>query len=284
MPRTLALTFIASMILVGCSSAYAATTTPATLSGTWSGAAKALNYSSTDPKPQRIAATITLTFSQSGSALTAQATFVSVDKSKVSKTLTGTLAGVYGNGNFWILGVTSNVNESQSVILTGHATTKGLKGIGIVFSGANDTEVVYALKPSSAAQAASTLGATSLCGSPHGWAATRAVINVLGKANGKVFTISTSSKPAPLNSAVSGTSTDSGTSKSVTLTISDNTGAETFMLNGPVIGGSLVVFGPNSTNTSQAIFSLHTAKTTAKGIGILYNNGALVELKIGLKQ
>ncbi len=284
MRRSLIFSLSALIVIAAASRSFAATTVPATLSGTWSGTAKAVSYSSTSTKAQRSSSTLTFVFTQTGTALSVQTTILTSDKS----TLTGTLTGVYGNGNFWILGVTSNANESQSLIFTGHATSKGIKGVAIAFSGSgsDEAEVTYAVKPSSSAQIAARLEASvsTLCASTSNSASSRAAVNVAGKASGKVYTISTTGKPGPLKSTVTGSSTDSSTTQSATLTFADSTGSQTFVLNGPVIGSSFVIFGPNSSSTSQAILSLHTAKTTAKGIGILYNNGALVELKLSLKQ
>ena len=270
-----------------------AVTVPATLSGTWTGKAKAATYlnTTTNPTakdtPKSTNVQFTAVFSQSGTSLTMQATFTVAAKNQPTQTLIGVLNGVYGNGNFWVIGVTSNANQSQTVVLTGHATSKGISGVGIVFNSDNDNEIKYALKPQTTAGqiAADASHVTSLCGN-LALALTRASapVTVSGKAGGKGFSLADTSKALPFVSAVTGTITTGDTTASALLTLSDGTGSETYTLNGPNYGKTFVLFGPNSGATQQAIFSIHAGTNSAKGIGIVYGQTGLIELKLGLKK
>ena len=121
---------------------------PSSLSGTWTGTIKVSSYKESNSgsaskdksaTPSRSAGALTITFNQTGSGLGLQTTLVVKDKSGATNTLTGTLAGVYGNGNFWAIGVTSNANDSQSIVLTGHVTSKTVKGIGIAFGTSDES-------------------------------------------------------------------------------------------------------------------------------------------------
>jgi hypothetical protein len=286
-------------------------TVPTTLSGTWSGKAKALSYqntnntgtdtgtgtgtstgtgtgtsSKTKSKPQSASAAVTAVFSQTGTALTMQVTFVTTEKNQPSETFSGALTGVYGNGTFWVIGVTSNANRSQSTIMTGHVTSKAITGIGLLFSGDNDAEISYSLKPQTTAAQTGLDAAhvTSLCGGAPAVTRDNTPVIVTGKATGKIIPLGETSKALPFKSAVTGTVSNSGGTASGTLSFSDSSGTETFTLNGLSYGDTFVIFGPNSGGTEQAVFSLHAGNNTAKGIGIIYGTNSLAEVKVSLKK
>ena len=271
-------------------SAFAANTAPADITGTWSGAAKAVVYNKgldangqplKKNPPTRGSADLTAAFVQTNGALSLNLTLVTHDKTGSGDTLNGHLTGAIGNGAFWVSGITSSANSIANIVMTGHVSARGISGLGISFSD-NDAEFTYSLKRSGAQPLLTP--SDSIPPEADTASADSSIFQIAGSANGKQFLFSgTTGKPSPFKSGLTGTIIETDTSRNGTLTFA--TGSIVFSVTGPKNGQPIVLTGNDMTGTKHLILSLHPgAKDSAKGVGFLYGSDSFDEFKISVKK
>ena len=264
--------------------------TPADITGNWSGTARGKNYSAPSSGQNNTGqntnakgvistgtASVSVTFTQTNSALTALMTITPHNKSGIQPALSGTLSGIVGNNSFWISGITSNANSAIILVLTGHVAGSNITGIGIGFSD-SDREITYKLKPAGSAGVIATGTSIPILPSGSG-SGNGSTSSVTGVSTGKQYSLTGTAKSAAYRSTFTGMFSNNGVIDAGQLTI----GSDLFTLIGPKYGSSEVIAGTDSTMANQLIISVHGGKAGGKGIGILFSNDTLIEFKFTAK-